>query len=515
METGGQTTGQDQRGRWKSQTGFVLAAIGSAVGLGNIWRFSYMAYDNGGAAFLVPYVLALFLAGIPLMILEYSVGHRLQGSSALVFAKINPKWEWLGWWMPLCATFGIMIYYAAVIGWCLNYTILSFGQEWGADTNTFFFQEFLRMGDATHFSPGAPIFKILVATAVVWLLCWLICYLGVERGIEIACKIFMPLLLVLTLILVARGLTLPGAKMGIKAYLHPDWTKLRNPKVWADAFSQIFFTLSLGFGIMIAYASYLPKKTRLTTNALITSFGNCLYSFIAGFAVFSVLGFMATQKELPISEVAAQSVGLAFVTYPEAVSSLPGLNAVFGICFFAALTIAGLSSGISLVEAMAAAVHDKFRVSKRRVVTIVCSLGFLGSIIFTTPAGLLWLDVVDHFVTNFGLVTGGLLECLVVGWIFKAKILRRHVNESGSYLPWIWDLLVKFVTPLVLLTILELRIYGLIREGYGGYGWDVLILVGFQVIIATLLAGFFFASVPWDKRKLQDVHKPDEDKLLV
>ena len=180
METGEQTAEQEQRGRWKSQTGFVLAAIGSAVGLGNIWRFSYMAYDNGGAAFLVPYVLALFLAGIPLMILEYSVGHRLQGSSALVFAKINPKWEWLGWWMPLCATFGIMIYYAAVIGWCLNYTVLSFNQGWGPDTNTFFFQEFLKMGEATHFSPGAPIVYILAATAVVWFLCWLICYLGVE-----------------------------------------------------------------------------------------------------------------------------------------------------------------------------------------------------------------------------------------------------------------------------------------------------------------------------------------------
>ncbi|WP_372795637.1 sodium-dependent transporter, partial [Pontiella sp.] len=313
----------EKRSLWGSKVGFLLAAIGSAVGLGNIWRFGYMAYENGGGAFLVPYTVALLLAGIPLMILEYALGHREKASPPLAFARVNPLWEPLGWWMPTVAFFGINLFYAAVIGWCWNYFTFSFNLSWGADTDAFFFGEFLKISDGP-FDLGGIRWPILGGTVLTWAIVWGICFREVSHGIEKASMIFMPLLFVLTLILVGWSLQLDGAWDAIKNnYLHCDFSKisLATPEgrgVWVAAFGQIFFTLSLGFGIMITYASYLPKKTDIVGNALTTCVLNCLYSFITGFAVFGTIGYMAHAQGVDFGEVIKGGPGLAFVVYPEA-----------------------------------------------------------------------------------------------------------------------------------------------------------------------------------------------------
>jgi len=412
--------GKIGRSTWNSQIGFLLAAIGSAVGLGNIWRFSYMTFEYGGGAFLVPYFIALLIAGIPLMILEYGLGHRELGASPLSFARVNPKWEWVGWWMPMAAMFGIMLYYAVIIGYCVIYFFLSLNLTWGADTEAFFFNELLQISDSP-FNLGGLRLSITSATLFVWMICWIICFKEINHGIERACKIFIPLLFFLTLILVGWGFTLPGAMSGIKAYLTPDWNTLKHFDVWVAAFGQIFFTLSLGFGIMITYASYLPKKTNIFGNAITTSLVNCIFSFISGFAVFSVIGFMATQKGVPITSVIKQGPQLAFVVYPEAINNLPFLKNIFGIMFFLVLVIAGISSGISLIEAFACSIKDKFGWDRKKVVSVICIIGFTGSLIFTTRAGLLLLDITDHFVTHYGLIFGGIIECIIIGWVFIAS----------------------------------------------------------------------------------------------
>lgn len=229
---------------WGSQIGFLFAAIGSAVGLGNIWRFSYITYKNGGGAFLIPYFVALLTAGVPLMILEYGLGHKKQGASTLAFAKISRKWEWLGWWMPLFAMFGIMLYYTVVIAWCVNYVLYSFNLGWGADTQNFFLNNFLQISKGV-FDIGGVVPHILLSLIFVWVVCWLICYREVNHGIEKACFIFMPVLFVLTLILVGWGLTLNGAWEGIRWYLTPDWSKILNWEVWIAA--SIGFLGSLMF----------------------------------------------------------------------------------------------------------------------------------------------------------------------------------------------------------------------------------------------------------------------------
>ncbi len=484
------------REQWNSQLGFLLAAVGSAVGLGNIWRFSYLAYQHGGGAFLIPYIIALITAGIPLLILEYAIGHERIGSAPLAYAKIRRRWEWLGWWAVTFVMFGIVLYYTVIIAWCVNFFVLSFNLGWGSDPNQYFFKDFLQVSSSPG-DLGSIRTPILFALIVVWVLAWAIVYRGVSRGIELANKIMMPLLLVLTVILVAWAVTLPGAAAGLKAYVEPDFSKLSNPQVWIDAYSQIFFTLSLGFGIMIAYASYLPDKANITGTGVLTAAINSGYSLFAGTAVFAVLGFMATSQHKPLADVVTQSIGLAFVAYPKAMSLMPGGN-IFGALFFLCLTVAGLSSAISIMEAFVSAVVDKFGMRRKPLVTMVCFLGFLGSIIFTTNAGLLWLDIVDHFITHYGLVVVGILECVIVGWMFRIPVLRQHVNKISSIQlgPW-WDFLIKIFVPLTLTVILAGDLIHEVQKPYGNYSWTSLILIGRDWLLITLAVAFVFACRPW------------------
>jgi NSS family neurotransmitter:Na+ symporter len=210
-----------------------------------------------------------------------------------------------------------------------------------------------------------------------------------------------------------------------------------------------------------------------------------------------VLGFMATSTGEPMDEVVTQSIGLAFVAYPKAISLMPGGN-FFGAVFFLCLVVAGLSSAVSIVEAFVSAVVDKFGTRREPLVTGVCVLGFLGSITFATQGGLFWLDIVDHFVTHYGLVLVGILEALIVGWLFGTEKLRRHINRISSIRlgPW-WDFLIKFFVPGVLAVILLGDIVSELREPYGGYSWSSIILIGRDWLLVTLAVGFILACAPW------------------
>ncbi len=492
------------RPQWKTHIGFLLAAIGSAIGLGNIWRFPYLCYKNGGGAFLIPYFVALFIVGIPLMILEIGLGHKMKGSAPASFAAISRKWEWLGWWQVIFVMFGIVLYSAVVISWCLSFFFLSFNLGWGKDPNSFFFQKFL-MVSSGPFSIGDLRTPIIFSLLFVWFLNWIIVFKGVVKGLERANKIFMPLLFILTAILVFWSMKLDGAKDGLFVYLKPDFSKLKNIQVWMDAFSQIFFTLSIGFGIMIAYASYLPKKSYIVKDSFTISMVNCFFSLFAGLGVFSILGYMAKSTSQSINEVVTQSIGLAFVAYPKAISTLPYFSRLFGVIFFGILVIAGLSSAISILEAFTSAIIDKFHYPRKTVVSALSVFGFLGGIIFTTRAGLYWLDIVDHFLTTYGLIIGGIFECIILGWIFKASRLREYIiNVSKTYLPKLWDWSIKIVTPLVLFGLLISSLKDEILAPYGGYPRLAIIVIGRDWLIYTLFFAIIVAASPWkidpDKR---------------
>lgn len=488
---------EPHRAQWKSRAGFLFAAIGSAIGLGNIWRFSYLCYENGGGAFLIPYFIALVVVGIPLMILEYGIGQRMRGSAPMTFAKISRKWEWLGWWPVIFVMFGIVLYYAVIISWCLSYLIFSFNLSWGADPNNFFFQKFLGLtsGPGQIGNIRSP---ILFSLIFIWFFNWLIVFFGVEKGIEKANKVFIPLLLFLTAVLVFWSVRLPGAKLGLVRYLRPNFSLLAHPKVWIDAFSQIFFTLSLGFGIMITYASYLPRKARIVKDALVTSFVNCGYSIFAGFAVFGTLGYMAYQTGKPFGEIIQESIGLAFVAYPQAVTLLPAFQRPFGILFFSTLVIAGLTSSISILEAFSSALIDKFHYPRKAVVSFLSVAGLLGGIVFTTGGGLFWLDIVDHFLTHYGLVVVGILECFLIGWIFKASKLREYINQiSELFIGGWWEISIKFVTPIILSLILLNALVKEFSAAYSGYPILALVLIGRDWLLATLIAALLISRLEW------------------
>ncbi len=418
-------------------------------------------------------------------------------------AKVDPRWEWCGWWAVICAMYGIMLYYSVVISWCMQYVFFSFDLSWGKDSNDFFFNQFLQIssGPLDFGNIRTPIIFSLVA---VWFFSWIIVFFGVQKGVERANKIFMPLLFVLITVLVIWSVNLEGAGRGLAVYLKPDFSLLTDPQIWIDAFSQIFFTLSLAFGIMIAYASYLPRKVDIVKDALIISVGNCAFSFFAGFAVFGTLGYMATQTGQPVGDVVKESIGLAFVTYPQAISLMPAFAQVFGVVFFVSLVIAGLSSAVSLVEAFSSAVIDKFHYARGTVVSIVCITGFFGSIVFTANSGLFWIDIVDHFITHYGLVLIGLMECIVIGWIFKASKLRKHIDTaSGKVLSGSWDVCIRFVTPLVLGMLLINDLNGELAKPYEGYPWMALLMIGRDWLMVALIVSLFIAMRPW-KRALEE-----------
>lgn len=487
------------RPQWKTHIGFVLAATGSAIGLGNIWRFSYLCHKNGGGAFLLPYLIALFVVGIPLLILEIGLGHKMKGSAPVCFAAISRKWEWLGWWQLMFVMFGIVLYYSVIISWCLNFLFFSFDLSWGNNPDIFFNKYFL-IKSSGPFDIGSIRIPILISLATVWILNWIIVFKGIRKGLEKANKVFMPFLFLLMTIIVIWGLQLPGAKQGILVYLRPDFTRLKDIGVWMDAFSQIFFTLSLGFGIMITYASYLPEKSAIVRDSLVISGLNCLFSIFAGFGVFAILGYMAQATSQPISTVVSESIGLAFIAFPKAISLLPYFPKIFGILFFTSLVIAGLSSAISIIEAFTSGIVDKFHYSRKKVVSLSSVLGFLGSIIFTTGAGVYWLDIADHFITQYGLVSVGILECILLGWVYKTKILRVHMNQCSVWKlgAW-WDICIKIIAPIALLTIIVSAIQNEFSKAYSGYSPLSLVLIGRDWLIYTLFISIVIAAHPWKK----------------
>ena len=422
---------EQEREQWGSKMGFIIAAVGSAVGLGNIWRFPYLVYSNGGGAFLIPYFFAIFTAGIPLLILEYGVGHKFRGSTPLSIAKGNKKWEWLGWW-PSINAFIILCYYSMILSWAINYFRFSFFKSWGSDPNGFFYNNFLNLS-SSPFQLGGIVFVILFGIALLWAVNWFICFRGIKSGIEKVNKVLLPVLISIMIFIVIKSVNLEGASLGLNTLFTPDWSMVLKPKVWVAAYGQVFFSLSIAMGIMMTYSSYLPKKTDINNSAFMTAFANCGFEFLCSIGVFSILGYMATIQNVSVGEVATSGIGLAFIVFPQIFSTMGVLGNVIGALFFLCLIFAGITSSVSLTEAAAAAIIDKFGFERKKVITIICVVGFLLSSIFATGAGLYFLDIIDNFINNYGIVVVGLLEAIFIGYIIKPKTIRKHTNSMSYF----------------------------------------------------------------------------------
>ncbi|MCK4224798.1 MAG: sodium-dependent transporter [candidate division Zixibacteria bacterium] len=482
----------EKRDRWDSRTAFILASIGSAIGLGNIWRFPYICYENGGGAFLVAWLVALFTAGIPLMILEFGLGHKMEGSASKAFRKVNKKFEWFGW-AAILVGFFIVCYYAIIMSYCFNYVYHSLTLAWGDDPGSFFYQKTLGLTQSP-FELGGIKGYILLGL----FLSWIAIFFSIWKGVKTVGKVVYATVLIpwfFLILLVIRGVTLPGAVEGLKFYLTPDFQKLLSYQVWLAAYTQVFFSLSVGFGIMIAYSSFLPRKTDIVNNAFIISLSNCATSFLAGFAVFGALGYYAVKIGKPVADVVASGPGLAFVTYPHIINNLPFWQPLFGVMFFLMLLTLGIDSAFSLAEAVAAGVRDKWKISHRISNIVVCSIALIIGIIFTTGAGLLWLDILDNFMNKFGLSLVCLGECILIGWIFGSGKIKEYVNGISEFRIGIWwDIFIRFLIPVILGVLILFEILERIKGSYGSYprlaeflgGWMMVLLLPILGIILMI-----------------------------
>ena len=484
---------EEVRERWDSRFTFIMAAVGSAVGLGNVWRFPYMCYEMGGGAFLIPYFIALFTCGIPLLILEFALGHWARGSPPIAFAKIGKRWEWFGWW-PLLIEFITVIYYSVILAWCLDYMIYSLDLRWGANAESFFTGTFLGMTSVPEIIGDLRI-PVVLGLLSIWLMTYLILRKGV-KSIGKVCVILVPAATILLVIMVIRGLTLPGAIEGISYYLTPDFSKLWNARIWLAAYSQVLWSLSLAGGIMITYASFLPKKTDLTNSAIITGLADSGVSFLAGFAVFSILGYLAVSTGAGVEGVVKVGPELAFIAYPTAISLLPFAAALFGLIFFIALFAFGITSSLSMAEPLPVGMNDKWKVSREKAVGIICLVGFLAGLIYTTGSGVHWLSISDYFLANFGFALVALFECLVAGYAFHLHKLRKHVNDVSEIKigRW-WDILIKFVNPAVLIILFIMVIKDFIAEGYEGYSTFALLVGGVSLAIIAFVLAIVFMKI--------------------
>jgi NSS family neurotransmitter:Na+ symporter len=464
------------RENWGSRSGFILAAIGSAVGLGNLWAFPYKVYDNGGGAFLIPYFIAMGMIGIPVLILEFSLGHMTQRAAPDAYRSVNRRTEPIGWWGILLG-FVIITYYPVILAWCgsflwecvqgilKNHGELAWKAEGLEGIKKHFFTDYLqlwpdRLPEGTHpWSFGKLIDPIVLSLGIIWV----IMYFCIFRGVKLVSKVVLwtvPLPWVMLLILTIRGLTLPGAATGLNFYLDPDWSYLVRPETWRWAFGQMFFSMSLAFGVMITYASFLHHKSDINNNAVIIGLSDMATSFVAGIAVFATLGAMTfataqAGQAVPVTQIVDGGPSLAFVAFPYALAQLPH-SAWFGAVFFIALLTLGIDSAFSITESVLASLVDKTRWNRDLTLLGLSLVGFMAGLVYCTQGGLSWLGTIDDFINSGwgGIALLGMLECVTLGWAYRVKRFREHANERSDFQigAW-WDIIIRYVAPLILSTL--------------------------------------------------------------
>ncbi len=494
----------EKRDSWGNRSAFIFAAVASAVGIGNAWRFAGQVYQNGGGAFLIPYIIAIITFGIPILILEISIGKKYQLGAPSAMAQMRKSFEWIGW-AGVLTCFVISSYYSTIIAWIVAYIFYSFTMPWGGDPAAFFQEEVLKLSASPGELGG---FSWIVVIGLV--LTWLLVIFALRRGVKSLGKISKWTVLVPIVILAImciQGLSMPGALDGIKYYITPKWEVLVDPntagQIWGAAFGQVCYSMSILFAIMISYGSYLSKKTNVVKDAVIIGGADLGISLFAGFVVFATLGFLSFQTKTPIDQMSYQGVMLAFVTYPQALANFPGgavVGSIFSVLFFLMLFGLAIGSLFSIVETIATSVMDKFKLTHKKAVTLVGSVCFVMSMLFATNAGLYWLDIVDHFTNEFNLLMIGVLETIAVAWIFGIGKMRSIVNE-GAVKPigkW-WSAIVKYLCPAVCIILSGSFLYTNLTKAYGGYEQQYLIAGGWAVIIATFVLAIILSKVKGKK----------------
>ena len=489
------------KNEWGSNLSFLLAMIGSAVGLGNIWRYPYVLYSNGGGAFFIPYIVAILIMGIPFLILEYGVGYNFKSSFPKAVKSISKKWEYLGWFLPV-AVFMILIYYSAILGWDGFYVIISAFKGWGADPNAYFTGSFLQAND-TLGGLGTFVPFVAIAMLVGWVIMWVISHTDLEKGLGRVSKVLVPLLFAIMIFIVLFSLTLPGAGIGLAELYNPDWSLLLNFNIWMAAFGQMIFSLSLGMSIAFTYASYTKDDSDLVSNALWVTVANCGFENFAAIGVFSILGYMSLQSRVAVPDLVTQGTGLVFIVYPTVFNVLGDWASVIGPLFFFTVYLAGLTSILSTIEPLSFSIQNKFGWSRNKTMTILCVFGAAVSMIYATAMGSYILGIADTFVNQIAILIGVIFECIIFAWIFKAENIIPKLNAKSKSIKlgkW-WLVVVKYVLPIFIAIV---WVGGILEVISSGSMLELAILAILTVIL--LGATFIFTKLPaksgeWDEVK--------------
>uniref|UniRef100_A0AAU7L0S8 Transporter n=1 Tax=Girardia tigrina TaxID=6162 RepID=A0AAU7L0S8_GIRTI len=497
-------TCHQNRETWDKKIDFLLSVIGFAVDLGNVWRFPYICFKNGGGAFLFPYIIMYIFGGLPLFFLELALGQYQRCGCLTVWRRICPMFRGIGYGICVIATLTAW-YYNTIMAWSLYYLVESLqeklpwttcGNIWNSNscitleekinyslsyrpivkyeqingtfknitinqtlfssTEEYFYRRVLNFTDNINFNNVGHIeTNVVLALLVIFIIVYFSLWKGVKSsGKAVWFTATTPY--VVLLILLVRGACLEGSGIGIKYYLKPNMRKLWEPTVWIDAAAQIFFSLGPGFGVLLALSSYNKFRNNCYQDALITSAINCITSFIAGFVVFSVLGHMCFRLGKTMDDVADQQAGLVFIAYPEAIASLSG-SVIWSILFFIMLISLGLDSTFGGLEALITGILDEWpRLRKRRelFVLLLIVYCFIGSLATTTQGGFLVLNWLDRHGAPISILFIVFCECVALCWFYGIKRFSDDVESMlGFQPPTFWKMCWTYISPAFLLVI--------------------------------------------------------------
>ncbi len=439
---------------WETNRAFILATIGATAGLGNVWRFPFMTYSNGGGAFLVPYLVAFLTIGIPLFILEMAIGQRQQSNAPGAWGAMRTRFTGIGWW-GLGVSSVLVLYFSAIVAWIYDYIYYAFTVAWRGRAESFFFQDVLNASSG----PG-DITGVSVPVAIAVLVTWALIYLTLFKGTKLMSKIIkviVPLPIILLIVLIVRGITLDGGLMGISYFLQPDFSALLSADVWISAYTQVFFSVGVGMSILISYASYRYVHSEITKTTVFVAISEMAISFMAGFAVFSTLGYLALEQGVGVQDVARGGAELVFIAFPTAIELMPTGSVAMGVLFFITILALAHSSAISFIKAIAGAMSDEWGWSNMRASGLVCIALCACSLLFATNAGFYWVEIVDHFANNYGVTAVCLAEVLAIGWAHDLEETRRWICSISAWRIGIWwTYLIKYAAPLIIGSIIVL-----------------------------------------------------------
>jgi len=482
----GDTSEEEERQKWGSPVEFLLSCIAMSVGLGNVWRFPYTAYENGGGAFLIPYLVVLIMIGRPLYFMELSLGQFSSSSNVKVWNMV-PAARGVGF-AQVIGTASVVSYYCVLIALAIYYLVVSCQPVlpwtvcWSelqeenvicmdgfvnvtnssmsdissktTSAEQYFKKGVLKENPDISSGVGLPDLKLLGSLAACWLLLFLTLWKGVASSGKVAyVTAIFPYIVLITLLV--KGLTLPGALEGIMFYITPQWNQLLNMKVWYAAVTQSFFSLSTGFGALITYASYNDFKHNSYRDALIISFTDTFTSLLAGFVIFSILGSLAYELGVPVKDVVDSGPGLAFVSYPSALAKFDYLPQLFSVLFFLMLVTLGLGSATGLLTGIITVFCDLWPEKNKTMITgIICLIGFAIGSVYVTPGGQAILALVDYFGGGFIIFLIAIIEVIGVSWIYGLRRLLSDIKfmmniSLGIY----WKFCLGFFVPFSLIAI--------------------------------------------------------------